>query len=201
VKKSAPVPPKKVPVAEPGKEPWKLVPQEEGRGDAPDLDVPPGVRGYDAEPTDPDDVAFEGIHHQGLRFAIPQGWQDRSVVTFMEPSHGGFRRSVILNMQPIDPRRTDLKAFVDGQIVLLREKLKEAVVTAPVPRKTATGLQVMTVTLALHPRGGEKVRQLQAFFVAGKTGYVLTCTAEHDAFDAWLENVFEPILSTLSLQR
>lgn len=176
-----------------------FVPADEGP-DAPDTLLPPAERGALEAALEAGDLApggFRAVRHGPLALAVPCAWDDRSLVTFMERAEEGFRHSVVIGVEPVDPQMT-LDFYVRAQITSLIQKIPGLRATRPVAREGFPAAAREVVISWTNDRGA-KIRQLMVFFLHRGSAYTATFSAQGDAFDTWRAKVFEPILRSFEL--
>jgi hypothetical protein len=140
-------------------------------------------------------VAEREVRAGTVSLPLPQGWEDRTVLTISGPPIGGIAPNVVVTRELLCDHM-GLGGFASGWLNRLADELPVRE-DRPVEHGHVAGrrAQVRVVSWAAS---GASVRQLVALFCTEVAGYAVVCTAPADAFDD-LEPSFRDLLAGLRL--
>jgi hypothetical protein len=141
-------------------------------------------------------VAQREVRAGTVSVPLPQGWEDRTILTIAGPLVGDISPNVVVTRETLCDNM-GLGGFASGWLARLADELPVQE-RGPVEQGHVAGhrAQIRCVQWAA---AGTAVVQLVALFCAGGSGYAAVCTAPVDAFET-LEPSFRALLAGLRVE-
>lgn len=113
---------------------------------------------------------------------LPDGWQDRSMLTLVGPADGsGFAPNVVIMREPVSPR-TSIEDYAREQHALARAEIPDLEVLDE--RPTTVNSAPAYQRLQRFTARGRRLQQAQTYVLSDRVVFVITCTAPLDNFDS-----------------
>lgn len=117
--------------------------------------------------------------------AMPSGWEDRSMITIVKAADAeeGFATNIVVTKQHAE---TSVEDFAAQQAHLMRQELAASGGLLQILDERAIeigGLPSYQRLQRFDAGGGQIIQQVQTFFLAKKTIYVVTGTTTVEMFD------------------
>ena len=141
-------------------------------------------------------VAEREVRAGTVSLPLPEGWEDRTVLTISGPAIGGVAPNVVVTREVLCDHM-GLGGFAMGWVNRLADELPVHE-DRPVEHGHVAGRRAQ-IRVVSWSAAGTHVRQLCALFCTEVAGYAVVCTAPVDAFDA-LEPSFRELLAGLRLE-
>lgn len=116
----------------------------------------------------------------GFVTELPEGWEDRSMITLVRPGGDDFTPNVVVMREPV-AAGADVADYARQQRAITARELPDLEVLDE--RLTTVGGAPAFQRLQRFDAGGRRLQQAQVYVLAGRTAFVLTCTATLEQFD------------------
>ncbi len=121
----------------------------------------------------------------GWTAAMPNGWEDRSMITIVKGADAeeGFATNIVVTKQRAE---MSVEEFAVQQAQMMRQELAASGGVLQILDERAIeigGVPSYQRLQRFDTGGGQIIQQVQTFFLAQKTIYVVTGTATLDMFD------------------
>jgi hypothetical protein len=139
------------------------------------------------------------FENKEFAFEVPEGWEDRSIISFEAPRPPGSAvgPNVTLSHVALPPGQT-LATFASQQVANLAGSLPKFEFVEQRPATVAGQPAVQLLYHWKHPEGG--LTQRITLFSKGEKTYTFTMTALRGDMDRQAE-IFEKILASLTVQQ
>jgi hypothetical protein len=112
---------------------------------------------------------------------IPEGWEDRSMITLVGPGGADdFAPNVVVMRERIEAG-ADVADYARRQRAMTEREIPDLQVLDE--RLTTVGGAPAFQRLQRFDAGGRRLQQAQVYVLTGHTAFVLTCTATLEQFD------------------
>lgn len=117
----------------------------------------------------------------GFSTVLPVGWQDRSVISLVNPAtDSGFATNIVVLREQVAPD-TSIEDYAREQIAAMQNGLENLQILD----ERATTVQNLPAYQTLQRVAANKrlLQQAQTYVLSGDTVYAITCTALIEEFD------------------
>lgn len=146
--------------------------------------VPPAMTAF--HKSDEQFMNPKNLTANGWTAAIPDGWEDRSLITLVgETDASGFASNIVVTRQRSEPQ-TSLEEFARVQAELMRQELEGSGGELQIVDERAVdigGVSSYQRLQRFNLENGRIIQQVQTFFLGANMIYAVTGTATLESFD------------------
>ena len=127
-------------------------------------------------------MAAEKINANGWTADLPEGWEDRSMITLVgETDASGFASNIVVTRQKVDSD-TSLEDYASMQAEMLRGEVGNLQILdeRQIEINDTNAFQRLQRFIV---EGTQIIQQVQTYFLAGEIIFAITGTATIEAFD------------------
>jgi len=122
----------------------------------------------------------------GWTAQMPDGWEDRSLITLIgETDAGGFASNIVVTRQTVEPQAT-IEEFARAQAEMMRQELASSGSALQILDERAIQIGNTSSYQRLQKftlENGQIIQQVQTFFLGANMIYAVTGTATLEGFD------------------
>ncbi len=113
--------------------------------------------------------------NHSFKLSLPDGWEDRSIHTFMGPEAHGVQHMLNLAIEDNIGDHT-LDSFAEQRVQMMKDAMPDAVTLKEGRKSLASGLPVYEWVYKTNPTDERALFHRSYFLIVGKSGYTFNST-------------------------